>query len=342
MKINIIIPVYNAEKYLKRSIECVLNQDYKNINLILVDDGSNDNSFYICKKYEQMDDRIILVHQDNLGVSEARNKGLEYVNDGYFTFLDADDYIDNKYVANVANTIEKDSPDIVLTSVIKEYVNNHLVNDLFEQKTVKINGKKLLRRLIGPIKDEINHPIKLEDFNPVWGKFYKTSKFKQIRFEKKLNRSEDLLFNLDAFFLAENCIYNGNYYYHYNRVNETSNVSNYDPNLFEKFKFVNNKILEFIHQKKLNNEFQEALNNRIIENLITLAINYCDSNISDGTIQFRKILNSNYYRKAFKNFDFGYLNFKYKIFFKLCEYNKTRLLKLTVRSAVRGKKFIKR
>lgn len=86
MKINIIIPVYNAEKYLKRSIECVLNQDYKNINLILVDDGSNDNSFYICKKYEQMDDRIILVHQDNLGVSEARNKGLEYVNDGYFTF----------------------------------------------------------------------------------------------------------------------------------------------------------------------------------------------------------------------------------------------------------------
>ena len=63
MKINIIVPVYNAEKYLKQNIECVLNQDYKNINLILVDDGSDDNSFYICKKYAQMDDRIILVHQ---------------------------------------------------------------------------------------------------------------------------------------------------------------------------------------------------------------------------------------------------------------------------------------
>ncbi|CAX67038.1 glycosyltransferase family 2 protein [Lactobacillus johnsonii] len=342
MKINIIVPVYNAEKYLKQNIECVLNQDYKNINLILVDDGSDDNSFYICKKYAQMDDRIILVHQDNSGVSVARNKGLEYVDGEYFTFLDVDDFIDNEYVANVANTIEKENPDIVLTSVIKEYKNNHLVNDLFEQKIVKINGKKLLRRLIGPIKNEINHPIKLEDLNPVWGKFYKTSKFRQIRFEKNLNRSEDLLFNLNAFFLAENCVYNGNSYYHYNRINETSNVSNYDPNLFEKFKFVNTKIVEFIYHKKLNTEFQEALNNRIIANLITLAINYFGNNSKDATIKFKKILNSDYYKKAFKNFDFGYLNFKYRTFFKLCEYNKIGLLKVIVKSAIKGKRYIKR
>ncbi len=336
------MPVYNAEKFLKRSIECVLNQTYRDINLILIDDGSKDTSLYICKKYAQADDRITLVHQDNSGVSVARNKGLEYVNDGYFTFLDADDYIDTEYLANVVNTIKKDNPDIVLTSVIKEYKNNHLVSDLFEQKIVKINGKKLLRRLIGPIKNEINHPIKLEDFNPVWGKFYRASKFKQLKFEKKLNRSEDLLFNLNAFFLAENCIYNGNCYYHYNRVNETSNVSNYDPNLFEKFKFVNSKILDFIDQNGLNYLYQEALNNRIIANLITLAINYCGNDIKAATIKFRKILNSDYYKTAFENFDFKYLNFKYKIFFKLCEYNKVGLLKLMVRSAVKGKKYIKR
>ena len=94
--ISVIVPIYNSEKYLDNTIKSIINQTYKNLEIILVDDGSTDKSYEICKKYQKKDNRIKLFHQKNKGVSSARNKGIENSNGEYITFIDSDDLIDKR------------------------------------------------------------------------------------------------------------------------------------------------------------------------------------------------------------------------------------------------------
>ena len=92
--ISIIIPVYNVEKYLEECIESVINQTYRNLEIILVDDGSTDKCLETCKEYEKRDNRIKVIHQENAGVSVARNVGIDFSTGQYIGFVDSDDFIE--------------------------------------------------------------------------------------------------------------------------------------------------------------------------------------------------------------------------------------------------------
>ena len=94
-KVSIIVPVYNVKKYITQCIDSVLNQEYINIELILIDDGSNDGSEIICEEYAQKDDRIKVIHKKNEGQSIARNLGIDIASGKYIFFLDSDDYTNN-------------------------------------------------------------------------------------------------------------------------------------------------------------------------------------------------------------------------------------------------------
>ena len=91
--ISVIVPVYNVEEYLDRCIESIVNQTYKNLEILLIDDGSTDNSYNICDKWAKKDNRIKVVHKENGGVSSARNVGLDVATGDYIGFVDSDDYI---------------------------------------------------------------------------------------------------------------------------------------------------------------------------------------------------------------------------------------------------------
>ncbi len=109
--ISVIIPIYNAEKYLEQCMDSILNQTYKNLEVILVDDGSKDNSYGKCKLYAEKDNRFFVYHRSNSGVSNMRDYGLEMAGGDYITFLDPDDYInasmyDKPYVAVRKNGTE--------------------------------------------------------------------------------------------------------------------------------------------------------------------------------------------------------------------------------------------
>lgn len=117
-KISIIIPVYNAEKHLRRCIESILNQSYKNFELILIDDGSTDGSGIICDEYCNYDSRIRVCHIENGGPATARNKGLSMITGSYLTFVDADDEIlDDEYL-KLAEELEKHNVEMVVSSWI--------------------------------------------------------------------------------------------------------------------------------------------------------------------------------------------------------------------------------
>ncbi len=90
---SIILPVYNKEEFVAQAIESVLNQEYKNLELIVINDGSTDNSLYICEGYKHQDARVTIINQENSGVSKSRNVGIEKSNGKYIIFLDADDYL---------------------------------------------------------------------------------------------------------------------------------------------------------------------------------------------------------------------------------------------------------
>ena len=92
-KISIIVPIYNSERFIADCIESLINQTYQNIEIILIDDGSSDNSYEICKKYQSLDSRIILISQVNSGVSIARNKGIKVATGQHIMFVDSDDYV---------------------------------------------------------------------------------------------------------------------------------------------------------------------------------------------------------------------------------------------------------
>lgn len=117
--VSIIIPVYRVEKFLSRCLESVLNQTYRNIEIILVDDGSPDKSGDICEQYAKVDSRIKVYHKMNGGLSDARNYGVERANGSFITFIDSDDYIASDYIEYLYQLIQKYNSDISVCCMVK-------------------------------------------------------------------------------------------------------------------------------------------------------------------------------------------------------------------------------
>ncbi len=136
--ISIIIPVYNVEKYLEKCILSVINQTYKNIEIILVNDGSPDNSIEICKKYARIDSRIIYIEKENGGLSSARNVGIDVAKGEYIGFVDSDDYISSDMYEKLYDIISSENADMAICNL----------------NWVDENGKTLDGH-ISPIKDEV-------------------------------------------------------------------------------------------------------------------------------------------------------------------------------------------
>lgn len=119
--ISVIVPVYNVEKYLDQCIQSIIGQTYKDFELILVDDGSTDNSGKMCDTYKEYDNRIQVVHKKNGGLSDARNKGTELAIGTYVTYIDSDDYVSDDYLGTLYNLVVKYNADIAVTGIERFY-----------------------------------------------------------------------------------------------------------------------------------------------------------------------------------------------------------------------------
>ena len=121
MLISVIIPVYNSEKFLNRCVDSVLKQSYKELDIILIDDGSSDKSGEMCDQYAQMDKRVRVIHQKNRGVSAARNSGLDVAIGDYCTFVDSDDYIESEMYQSMIDIAEQYNCDVIMCDCVKEF-----------------------------------------------------------------------------------------------------------------------------------------------------------------------------------------------------------------------------
>lgn len=128
--VSIIVPVYNVEKYIRRCLNSIINQTYKNLEIILIDDGSTDNSGDICDQYAKDDRRIIVQHNTNRGVSFTRNCGINLSHGEYLLFIDSDDYIDLDYIENLLIPMQEDNYDLIICNIKHVYTNKIINNDL--------------------------------------------------------------------------------------------------------------------------------------------------------------------------------------------------------------------
>ena len=122
--ISVIVPIYKVEKYLDRCVESLINQTYKNLEIILVDDGSPDNSPAMCDNYAKKDSRIKVVHKKNGGLSDASNVGMSVATGEFISFIDSDDYVSDDFFEVLYNTMITEKSDIVECSVVKFYEDN--------------------------------------------------------------------------------------------------------------------------------------------------------------------------------------------------------------------------
>ena len=171
--ISVVLPIYNVEKYLSTCIESVLSQTYRELEIILVDDGATDSCPAICEEYLKKDNRIVVYHKRNGGLSDARNYGLERCKGEYVTFIDSDDYIDPDYVMYLYNILKKYNTKMSICQHEVHYDNGH-VKDLGKQGDEKLDSKICLERML--YHDVID--------TSAWAKLYRVDLFENVRYPK--------------------------------------------------------------------------------------------------------------------------------------------------------------
>lgn len=165
--ISVIVPVYNVKDYIDECIKSILNQTYKNIEVIIVDDGSDDGSSIICDKYEKMDNRVTVIHQTNHGLSAARNQGLSVCKGKYVSFVDSDDYLEKDFVEVLYKLIKKYSVKVSISQIkiLKGNEFSHGSTSLLNQYGELVNGKDCI-------------------FNTyVWNKLYDIEIWRKLKFD---------------------------------------------------------------------------------------------------------------------------------------------------------------
>jgi len=212
IKLSIIVPVYNAEEFLEKCVDSLINQTIKNIEIILINDGSTDNSLELCNKLASKDNRIKVFSQINAGQSKARNVGLDNAKGEYITFTDSDDWVDTDYYEKLLNACEKHDADVSCASIIRERKHS---------RKFRINYKKEAEYFSPQEKIDI---AKCPDMCYVWNKVYKSSLIKQLnlRFIEGMV-FEDVDFVTRAVYYSNKIVTVPNTYYHY-WTNEDSTV----------------------------------------------------------------------------------------------------------------------
>lgn len=213
-KVSIIMPVYNAEKYLCEAIESVLKQTYADFELLLINDMSTDNSKQICIEYAKRDRRIVLLenNSESHGPGPTRNIGLEHASGEYIYFMDADDWIDDCLLQCSIHRMQETEADIVEFGIAYELGNG--------QNTGKYcwNGKRIL--LKDEIKEDFIHFWKESPQN-LWNRLFRRETVKNIKFESIFN-GEDVCYSMDALSKAEKIAYMTDTFYHYRYLEGSS------------------------------------------------------------------------------------------------------------------------
>ena len=285
-KISVIVPVYKVEDYLKRCIDSIINQTYRNLEIILVDDGSPDKCGDICDEYAGKDNRIKVIHKSNGGLSDARNKGIEVATGEYIGFVDSDDWIESTMYERLLNLIKKYNADIAIGGVADVLVDNDAetivkTSDFGCQDPFVVDKKEAMKRYFYGSWS-------------AWDKLYDANLFDNIRFPVgEINEDEAIV--LDILDQCKYICYTSEIFYHYMKHVGSNSITSSDFSI-KKLAWENHckKNLSFIRDKYP--ELEEAAATRYCNSILwsLTEIAMCDNSMEKETEMLLKNLKEEY------------------------------------------------
>jgi glycosyltransferase EpsH len=318
--VSIIVPVYNVEQYLEQCLTSIVEQTYENIEVIIVNDGSNDSSHLIIDQFAKKDPRVKFLKQKNSGISTARNSGIQASTGELILFVDSDDWVDNTLVEKLFSYIKKF--DLVVCSYNRAY--DYKLNPRILNIEGKVKSKEFQRRLVGLLNEELKDPSQQDSLVTAWGKLYKSKVIKENKLgfisTQEIGTCEDLIFN---FQYLENCnevfILNESLYF-YRKANNLSFTSRYKLNLYSLWNNLFKKIEKLNIGKSI--DFDLALNNRIALSIIGLGLNELQNpkGFMARYHNLKTILKSPLHKKAYHQLELKYFPLHWKIFFFFAKY----------------------
>lgn len=303
--VSVIVPVYNSANYIGRCIESILNQTYDNIELLLIDDGSKDDSYLLCLKYAHNSRKITVIHQDNAGVGNARNKGIKLSSGEFIIFVDSDDTIEKNHIYNLMYA-HKECGTLILcgyNNIYKDYVNS---NSIGNGELLKSNFETLIDKwMLDPV---VGSPCnKLIEASVIHNN--------KIKFPENINYAEDFIFSIKLFDCFEKIVLLDNCSYNY--FMET-------PESLSKVNFINTKEW-WAAQKFVFDELKTCkfLKNSLVPQKVfcyMLTLNYIQQLKIDNTVSesFISDINSfDCYKKSLRNIECFTASKQIVIFYKI-------------------------
>lgn len=320
--VSVIIPVYNAEKYIGICLDSLRSQTYQELEIICIDDESSDQSGTIIKQYCGLDDRIKYYRIKNAGVSNARNIGIEKSSGEYILFLDSDDWIDSETCEVALDSLLSNNADVVMWSYIREYGDTSLKKTILSHDTIfeGDNLKKLHKSFIGFVEDGFLNPDNMDALSTVWGKMYRRSAIEDIKFYdiKEIGSFEDGLYNMQVFGNVKKVVYINRYFNHYRKDNASSLTSTYNPKLLMQRNKIYELMSQYIIKEKLDTSYTNALNNRIVYEILYIGLNELERKASpiSHIVEIKRVMGSEEYEAARHSFNYKKFQMHWRIFFR--------------------------
>ena len=325
--VSIIVPVYNVSGFLENCVESLICQTYENLEIILVDDGSTDESGRICDVYAAQDKRIRVIHKENGGLSSAREAGIHTACGDYVMLVDGDDWIDKETVMTCMCAVA-DRPDIdcVIFSYAKEYPERSIpmhVMDCDMEMPPELAEDKVYRRLFGLLGEELRHPERMDNIVSCCMKLYRAEIAKKGRYfdNRVVGSAEDTLFNMYALHNCGTVVYLDKCFYHYRKV-DSSLTNAYRPNMDKKWNVLFQTMKQIIEEKVLPEKYSRALGNRIALSITGIGMNELgnpDIGAMEKLRRVRAYISSENYRAMCRMIPLTYMPFVWKVFFVCCK-----------------------
>lgn len=238
--VSVVVPIYNVENYLSNCLESIMKQTMKDIEIILVNDGSTDGSGEICKKYADKDNRIKYVKQRNQGVSAARNTGMDIAIGDYILFVDSDDELNIEMIDKLYEDIEKNHADIAVCKIKRVKKQEEILQEKAEKAEIySMLQEEALKSYLTESKLEIG----------VWNKLFRKSVIENLRYYVGRKMNEDKFFAFESIMNAEKITYRDETLYYYYERDNSATTQKFDTKWFDNIFFAE-KIYEIVADKK--------------------------------------------------------------------------------------------
>lgn len=319
--VSVIIPVYNVDNYLKKCLDSVQNQTLRNIEIVVIDDGSTDGSAEICDLY-QADTRFTIVHNKNQGPSGSRNDGIDRATGEYCMFVDSDDWLEPTACEDMYRCAKENNSDLVIGGHVNESTAESKERYIFSE-TRTFEGEEykneILVHTLGLVGKNLRNPAKLDKLTPVWARLYRLDIIKENKIRYiALNTlpSECHQFNFEFCVYAKTAAFLHTITYHYRRNTSISVTKPYRNDLWSKWKWWIDYEEKFLRQQGAGKELWDAYYSRICCGVIPLGGNAVKlKSYKEKRNECESFLRQEKIKYAFSKTDFSACPVYWRLFF---------------------------